>query len=250
MLSGLHEYYKTAHLDIKPDNILLHQGKFTLGDMGVSRPLNPADDDNPSLPGSGTPAYVPKEALPKPGEVNYDEFMTLLETAGGTTATSNLLQLPLYKWLSQFDVFTLGVTGVELINNEPPNRLKREVKVGFEKYYHVEVLDWIKRMLAERPEERPDSEVLYFSFCKLGNDAEKCGVKDFAKDEMFEGLDRYESWFLFHDLVLKKNNEDPKSKKKYGDEMFFSSREKPSDDVYLADVDPKKILQLLNNTKN
>ena len=87
----MHRQFQTAHLDIKPDNIFLDGGIPKIGDMGVSKIMNPADDNNPNLPGCGTPAYMPNEALlqSSSGVDSLETLSTLM-----TTTTSSKYKPP------------------------------------------------------------------------------------------------------------------------------------------------------------
>merc|ERR1719220_817661 len=97
------------------------------------------------------------------------------------------------------------------------------IRDGYEKHYHGDVLDLIKWMIAEKPEDRPDFRQVYSAIDKIWDNDEKCGVNSFAEDEIFKGLGTYESWPLFHDLMLKRNNKNLKSKKKYDEDLFYTS---------------------------
>ena len=87
--------------------------------------MNPADDENENLPGCGTPAFIPPEAGwqdNKDGNIfATSDYATLM-----TTTTTHLIKLPKFILKGKFDTYSLGVSIIQIINNEEiPNRLSR-----------------------------------------------------------------------------------------------------------------------------
>ena len=135
----------------------------------VSKVLNPSDDKNDSLPGCGTPAYMPPEAGWNDNDRTvgsstasasvYSNTATVM-----TTTTSFSLNLPKFKFKEKFDVYTLGVTLIQLINNEVPDRTRRRVLNDRRNWYDQELLSIIESMVRENPRGRPSlSEICEFT---------------------------------------------------------------------------------------
>merc|ERR1719220_3257066 len=72
-----------------------------------------------------------------------------------TTTTSFKLKLPKFMLKEAFDVYTLGVSLIQIINNKSPTRQNRFVVEEKKKFYDPVVLEMIARMVAVKPEDRP-----------------------------------------------------------------------------------------------
>jgi len=138
---GLDELHSRGivHLDIKPENILeSFSGKFKLGDLGMARLLNKIVEEH-DIP-EGDCRYLAKELL------NDDPSLPIPD-------------------LTKADIFALGITTFELIENKELDKNGqqwhdlRDNKINFSeetfKNYSSELLDVIKRMLHSNPEMRP-----------------------------------------------------------------------------------------------
>ena len=120
----MHTQLQIIHLDVKPGNILIDRGRVVVADMGVSRTSNPSDDHKVGIPGAGTPAYVPPEAGWK-DDINGDGFSEVDTKTFNTTTTSFKLKQPEFRFKEQYDIYTVGVSILELINGETPSRINR-----------------------------------------------------------------------------------------------------------------------------
>ena len=205
-------------MDIKPDNILIYQGYHRISDMGVSKTMNPSDKKNSSLAGCGTPAYTPPES--GWGEDSQAGNETLDTVTMMTTTTSFNMNLPDFAYKEYFDVYCLGVSIIQLINNELPDRLKRKVKEERKKYYDPRVLAMIERMVAYKPEDRLTLGELEATAKNLNFETKRFFLGDKPTDKIFEGLGGWEAWRYFHDLILKMTNDDESSNLKYDDDKF------------------------------
>ena len=249
-LFKMHNKFQTCHLDIKPDNIFVVWGTTpSIGDMGISKVMNPADDLNTDLPGCGTIAYLPPEAgWESGGDLNNTEtldFATLM-----STTTSHEIKLPKFLLKGKFDIYLLGVSIIQIINNEKiPNRLSRKVEEERRKYYDPELLELIEKMVAYEVEERLDIDQVFKAVLnKIKFYAEtKLGMEKYPNAEDFFPLvtARLKVGMLFHDYILSKANEDDSRPAKYDDDVFSPMRKNLGKiENYQHDFDNKAILDI------
>merc|ERR1719220_756177 len=220
----MHSKFSTAHLDIKPDNILVHKGKVIICDMGVAKTMNPSDDLNSDLPGCGTPAYAPPESG---WQDNGDASSTFTfdQTTFMTTTTSYGMKPPSFLFKEQFDVYTLGVLIIQIINNKLPSRLHRVVEEERKKFYAPRVLTLIEKMVADKPENRPtfkDIDELMDNmrgnlYVEYKEGKREDGEYVFGQFILEFNLRELFDWF--HDYILLKANQDVTSKLKFDDDQ-------------------------------
>merc|ERR1712158_253136 len=80
-----------------------------------------------------------------------------------TTTISSQIKRPEFRFIQQFDIYTVGVSILELINGCVPNRLKREVEDDRRKFYQPEVLEILSTMLEPLPEQRSNLADLFWT---------------------------------------------------------------------------------------
>merc|ERR1719220_991234 len=135
-----------------------------------------------------------------------------------------------YRYLGfkeQFDVYTVGVTIMQLINGKLPTRMNRVVAEDKKKFYDPKILGLIERMVAMEPEHRPTFQEISDATENLAWSPRRRTVPGFETDDskIFEGWACYVVFPLFHDFILMRANEDENSKFNFGDEMFKDKEE-------------------------
>ncbi|KAG0637539.1 kinase-like domain-containing protein [Tuber brumale] len=73
-IGGKNMSFKGYHHDLKPDNILIQQGKFVIADFGLSK-FKPHANTSSTIHKTGTVAYLPPEACGPDPEANFDDRM-------------------------------------------------------------------------------------------------------------------------------------------------------------------------------
>ncbi|RPB05734.1 kinase-like protein [Choiromyces venosus 120613-1] len=69
---GRNMNFKGYHHDLKPANILIHQGKFIIADFGLSK-LKADANTTSTVHKTGSRAYLPPEAMSSDPEANFDD---------------------------------------------------------------------------------------------------------------------------------------------------------------------------------
>ncbi|MFH1023567.1 MAG: serine/threonine-protein kinase [Planctomycetota bacterium] len=130
IVKGLIEVGDLVHRDLKPDNVLLHNGKWKIADFGIARFIEDATATN-TLKGCLSPHYAAPEQW-------------MLERA--THAT---------------DVYALGIVGFFLLTGHPPFKTNPEEQHKKEPLPSFDCMDGrlkslINMMVRKIPETRPD----------------------------------------------------------------------------------------------
>ena len=176
-LQMLHYNLRVAHLDVKPANILIRRGKVTLADFGVCQVMNPSDDRNSNKAGAGTAAYFPQETWRDQADAGDNNSATTCRTLGITsvdsTTTSRKLKLPEYQYMEQHDIYCLGRTLLDLINNKIPGLVDEFIDDDKLDHYSDEVKKMINGMLQLEPEKRPTLAALKAENKKIYNNNEQ-----------------------------------------------------------------------------
>ncbi len=143
VLSGLRqlESQGLAHLDIKPDNLLVTSGgRIKIADFGVARELGSGHERDAEIMG-GTPQYM---------------------------APEQAIGAPLGAWT---DLYAVGILAFELLLGHPPFANTRDPVDVMDRHIHDPVpsvgellpgmattmADWINRLVAKSPSDRPKS---------------------------------------------------------------------------------------------
>lgn len=73
-MNFLHNQFNLRHFDLKPKNILVHQGVAKIGDFGMARPRTNSAESSRLAPYAGTEPYMAHEVFRNKGEAKSDVF--------------------------------------------------------------------------------------------------------------------------------------------------------------------------------
>ena len=167
--------HRIIHYDLKPGNILFHQGHIKITDFGLSKILhsNTADSNAASCmeltsQGAGTYWYLPPECFP---DNSGDVTLTAGGGGGGSGGSGPMIS-------SKVDIFSAGVILYQMLTGKKPFGHGQSpaalLHSSIMKRANGRLLEWpincgvsevtrefVQRCLSARPEDRPSIERIF-----------------------------------------------------------------------------------------